>query len=435
MKRLLFAPALTALLFLLPHGAQAQTARVVTTCGNTAPWGALWTPGQSNWPTVDTNGNACTAASVSATVTPFQWAARGAPVVTVTPGTSVTQAGEPAAATWIIENVGSNGIYCVPGAGPATASDMYLSPGGGGKGIGTGGATSLSCMSPSGTSTVNVTGGSGLPVLSGGGGGGGGGGNVNVTQWNSVGVGSPTAWGTAPSGNQIGVNAEMFVGAAIAAAANPMPVVPGTGATFVLGTGVNTIGSIANSSFGISGTLPAFASNPTVLQGSPPWTINLTQQAGTTLATPTAYGTAPTGNVPGANVFVTNTNANGGALAANSSPVVAATMAHTTTGALAASLVAKGSAGNLGAFNCTAITGGAAGYCIAINAISAPTSGSAITPISVCMFDTTTRGCSISRLPDTILMGTGIVILLSTNASPYTFTSGADTGFIEADYF
>lgn len=36
----------------------------------------------------------------------------------------------------------------------------------------------------------------------------------------------------------------------------------------------------------------------------------------------TAYGTAPTGNVPGFNTFVTNTNANGQATAANSSPVV-----------------------------------------------------------------------------------------------------------------
>lgn len=35
---------------------------------------------------------------------------------------------------------------------------------------------------------------------------------VNATQWNSTSLGSPTAFGTAPSGNVIGVNAELFAG-------------------------------------------------------------------------------------------------------------------------------------------------------------------------------------------------------------------------------
>jgi hypothetical protein len=34
----------------------------------------------------------------------------------------------------------------------------------------------------------------------------------NITQWNSVALGSPTAFGTAPTGNQIGVNASVFAG-------------------------------------------------------------------------------------------------------------------------------------------------------------------------------------------------------------------------------
>lgn len=49
---------------------------------------------------------------------------------------------------------------------------------------------------------------------------------------------------------------------------------------------------------------------------------DLESVAATTLGTPAAYGSTPTGNALSANVFVTNTNANGQATAANSSPVV-----------------------------------------------------------------------------------------------------------------
>jgi hypothetical protein len=52
----------------------------------------------------------------------------------------------------------------------------------------------------------------------------------------------------------------------------------------------------------------AWAQQP-VTQAIGPWTTNQTQQAGTTLATPTAYGTAPSGNVPGANSYITNASA------------------------------------------------------------------------------------------------------------------------------
>src|SRR5208283_3104632 len=35
---------------------------------------------------------------------------------------------------------------------------------------------------------------------------------VNVADWNGVAVGSPTAWGTAPTGNVVGTNSELFAG-------------------------------------------------------------------------------------------------------------------------------------------------------------------------------------------------------------------------------
>ena len=114
----------------------------------------------------------------------------------------------------------------------------------------------------------------------------------------------------------------------------------------------------------------------------------------------------------------------------------AATMSHASTTALGTSLVAKNSAGNLGAYNCTAITGGAAGFCVAYNATSAPSTG-ALTGslvLDYCYFDTTARGCSLSRLPNNIAFSTGIVILATSAASPYTYTTGTDTAALEADY-
>ena len=44
----------------------------------------------------------------------------------------------------------------------------------------------------------------------------------NITEWNSVALGSPTAFGTEPSGNVIGVNAEVFQGASVVGSGNPL---------------------------------------------------------------------------------------------------------------------------------------------------------------------------------------------------------------------
>ncbi len=51
---------------------------------------------------------------------------------------------------------------------------------------------------------------------------------------------------------------------------------------------------------------------------------DLSSVNGVSLGSPSAYGTAPTGNVPGVNAFVTNVNANGSAVSASSAPVVIA---------------------------------------------------------------------------------------------------------------
>jgi hypothetical protein len=210
--------------------------------------------------------------------------------------------------------------------------------------------------------------------------------------------------------------------------------------------------------FSTAATLPAFAATPTVNLGTLNGAATQTTLAsllsavgspiqatggvvgitwgGSTLAAATAPGTPQTsGLVPTFNVA--NTNPNGAAAPGGSSPVVAATMTHASTTALGTSLVAKAAAGNLGAFNCTGITGAAAGYCIVYNGTTAPSTG-ALTGANVldaCSFDTTTKGCSLTRLPNSIAASTGIVILMSSAVSPYTYTTGTDTGLIEADYF
>lgn len=64
-------------------------------------------------------------------------------------------------------------------------------------------ATFMAAVTALGTTTLQVETGIGANTATGTSSGGGGGGNVNVTQWNSVGLASPTAWGTAPSGGSI----------------------------------------------------------------------------------------------------------------------------------------------------------------------------------------------------------------------------------------
>jgi hypothetical protein len=113
-----------------------------------------------------------------------------------------------------------------------------------------------------------------------------------------------------------------------------------------------------------------------------------------------------------------------------------AAMGHASTTALGTSLVGKASAGNLYGFNCTGIAGGAPGYCIVYNGTTAPATG-ALTGANVldfCYFNSTPGGCSLSRHPLAVNYSVGIVVLISTAASPYTYTTGTDTGAITVDY-
>jgi hypothetical protein len=189
------------------------------------------------------------------------------------------------------------------------------------------------------------------------------------------------------------------------------------------------LASVAGLSFA---ALPALVAGSTTAGAAT--AMNLTQVDGTVLGAPTDYGTSPGAVlVPGVNAYVTNTPA---VSQSGTWTVQTAlqTNSHAHAQSLVTSLVAKASAGNLLGFYCNAITGAAPGYCIAINATAAPSSGSSVTPIDLCYFDGTPGGCSLSRIPTAIAASTGIVILLSSAATPFTYTTGVDTGFIGADY-
>lgn len=111
------------------------------------------------------------------------------------------------------------------------------------------------------------------------------------------------------------------------------------------------------------------------------------------------------------------------------------TVSHASVTSLGTSLVVKASAGTLSGFNCTAITGGAAGYCVAYNATAAPGTGALTGSLVLdsCFFDTTARGCSLARLSP-VAYSAGIVILVTSAVTPFTYTTGTDTAFVSADY-
>lgn len=203
-----------------------------------------------------------------------------------------------------------------------------------------------------------------------------------------------------------------------------------------------------------------------VTQASGPWTQNVTQFGGTNISTGTGTGGAgiPRVTISNDSAIINNGFATTAAptyttstynplsldldgnlrvvTATNSTQTIAPTsdaadaLSHASTTALGTSLVAKASAGNLYGFNCSAITGGSAGFCIAYNGSSPPGTG-ALTGANVldfCFFSSTAQGCSLSRIPMAVNYGTGIVILISTAATPYTYTTGTATGAITADY-
>jgi hypothetical protein len=117
-------------------------------------------------------------------------------------------------------------------------------------------------------------------------------------------------------------------------------------------------------------------------------------------------------------------------------PTAPIVVSHLSTSSLANVLSAKGTAGYLSGFNCSAITGGSAGFCIAYNSATTPSAG-ALTGslvLDFCSFDNSVHGCSLGREPMQVAYSAGIQILVTTASSPYTYTTGTDTAAISADF-
>lgn len=146
-----------------------------------------------------------------------------------------------------------------------------------------------------------------------------------------------------------------------------------------------------------------------------------------------AYNSSlPTG--PTGSAMWVQCNSNGQLLTSGGGGVT--TVSHAVTTALANNLNVKATAGSLVGFNCSSITGAAAGFCLAYNGSSTPGTG-ALTGANVldfCYFDTTARGCSLSHVSVQVAYSTGIQILVTSAISPYTYTTGTDTAAITADY-
>lgn len=136
----------------------------------------------------------------------------GTPITATTGGATGTL---PTGTTVVVSNVGTtNTAYCKLGTS-STMSDQAIAPGSWFAFM-TGAATQLTCKTSSSTTTVNMVGGSGLATGAGGGGGSGGSAVTqgttpwvdNISQWGSVALGAPSAYGTSPGAVIVpGVNA------------------------------------------------------------------------------------------------------------------------------------------------------------------------------------------------------------------------------------
>lgn len=92
-----------------------------------------------------------------------------------------------------------------------------------------------------------------------------------------------------------------------------------------------------------------------------------------------------------------------------------------------ASLVLKASPGTF-FYGQAANTTATAGFCLLIDATSAPNSGASVTPLAFAALPASGTCVLGSGVPMSFL--TGIVFLVSSNSSPFTFTSGTITAGI-----
>jgi len=147
-------------------GAVSLPTGAATAANQTAFAGTTGTPSTS---ILTVQGNASgvpvpVSGSLSASINSFNAAVFGTPFTATTSG--VTSGAFTSSTTVLVSNVGTlQPIYCRPDATTATASDQYISPGGGWFAFyAAGGITQVSCITAAGSSLVNITGGTGLPA-------------------------------------------------------------------------------------------------------------------------------------------------------------------------------------------------------------------------------------------------------------------------------
>lgn len=244
LRKVILAAISFALLSCFP--AQAQQAIPIASCGtlsaslNTAIPHALY---------MDTSGNLCTAASVSASITGFPTVQTTGTPISVT--TSSATGTLPAGAVVVASNVGAtNGAYCKLGAS-ATVSDQLIPPNSW-FAFTVGANTQLSCITSTSTTTVNMVGGSGLPTGSGGGGSGGG--SSSITSWAGGTLGAMATYGTSPGAVLVpGVNAFVTntqpAGQAAMAASSPVVIASNQTANALWGHGATGSAVPANAQY------------------------------------------------------------------------------------------------------------------------------------------------------------------------------------------
>jgi hypothetical protein len=167
--------------------------------------------------------------------------------------------------------------------------------------------------------------------------------------------------------------------------------------------------------------------------------VNINRVSGALLGTPSTYGVTPTGNAISVNAFVTNSNTNGRATAANSAPVVTSP-APSTAGAIAANnttaVVVKASAGTLLGVQVYGI-GSAPAYLKIYNATSATCgSGTPVKRLMIPAAATAANGAGSNvTFGGGLTFGTGITYCVTTGITDADTTApAANTYLVNLDY-
>lgn len=262
----------------------------------------------------------------------------------------------PAGTVVVIWNTGANNAFVTLGDNTATATTAHIPLAAGAwLALTPGSNTNLAAITSSGTTTLTLVGGAGLPTgaLSGTGGGGsvptGAAGTPNVSVLSVQGITSMTPLkvdGSAVTQPVSGtITANIGTGGSLATAANQVA----TNTTLstintTLGSPFQAGGSIGNTAFGISGTLPAFAATPTFNLGTLNGAATAANQTAVQSSPGTSAGTALTvqGSATGVPLPVLNTGATNFVTGQSSIATTASLIVNARTGRQSVTVVNHG---------------------------------------------------------------------------------------------